>query len=94
MQMLFANNLDFLQYVSVQFPTIFIACSFTNVPFFTESDAISKVSYGFGNPIVWDNIMCDGSEEHILDCTNSETDTHNCSVGAAAVLCAGTIIRY
>ena len=37
--------------------------------------------------------MCDGSEEHILDCTNSEIDsTHNCSVGAAAVLCAGTII--
>ena len=57
--------------------------------FFTESDAISKISYGFVNPIVWDNVMCDGSEEHILECTNSEIGTHNCSVGAAAVLCAG-----
>ena len=59
-----------------------------------EFDAVSYISDIFNTPIVLNNITCDGSEEHILDCTNSETDTHNCSVGAAAVLCAGTIIRY
>ena len=68
-------------------------CSFMCLNFFTESDAISKISKDFNAPFFCDNIMCDGSEEHILDCTNSEIGTHNCSVGAAAVLCAGTIIN-
>ena len=55
-----------------------------------STDALSsRTLIGLYTPIILDQVSCTGSEERLVDCSNSGIGFYQCSIGEAIVFCSG-----
>ena len=74
-------------------PEIFFGCTVCHI-FYAASTPVLRAGYGQGNdPIVLDDLRCNGRENRLIDCPKRAIGTHNCFHSKdAGVICAPLFI--